>query len=77
MKREMLSNVNCKPDVCPKCGGNIVDIIYGEPSQGLYERFLRNEVILGGCCMVVDETGYISNPEWGCVKCGRQFKLVK
>ena len=77
MKREMLSNVNSKPNVCPICGGNIVDIIYGEPNQELYEQSLRKEVILGGCCVVVDESGNMTNPEWGCVKCGRQFKLVK
>ena len=77
MKRSMLINVNNRPDACPQCGGNIVDIIYGEPNQELYEQSLRNEVILGGCCVVVDETGNMTNPEWGCVKCGRQFKLVK
>lgn len=54
MKRNMLINVNNRPDVCPLCGGNIVDIIYGEPNQG-----------------------NMTNPEWGCVKCGRKFKLVK
>ena len=77
MKRNMLINVNSRPDVCPLCGGKIVDIIYGEPNQELYEQSLRNEVILGGCCVVVDETGNMTNPEWGCVKCGRKFKLVK
>ena len=77
MKRSMLINVNSRPDVCPQCGGNIVDIIYGEPNQELYEQSLRNEVILGGCCVVVDETGNMTNPEWGCVKCGRKFKFVK
>lgn len=73
----MLSNVHCKPDVCPKCGGNIVDIIYGEPNQELNEQSLRNDVVLGGCCLIVDETGNMTNPEWGCVKCDRKFKLVK
>ena len=77
MKREMLSNVNSKPNVCPNCDGNIVDIIYGEPNQELYEQSLRKEVILGGCCVVVDESGNMTNPEWGCVKCGKRFKLVK
>lgn len=43
--------VNRKPCKCPKCGGKVVKIVYGEPSPELFEMADRKEVVLGGCCI--------------------------
>lgn len=62
-----------KPDRCPKCGGRIVPIVYGEPTPETGERAERKEVILGGCCLMEDDEGNLLSPQWGCVKCGREY----
>ena len=73
MKRKMIIEVNERPQTCPKCGGKVVEIIYGEPTQEAYERSLEGEFILGGCCINIDENGQGMNPQYGCIDCGRQF----
>ncbi len=34
---------------CPVCGGDGLEIIYGFPTQELFEAAQRGEVALGGC----------------------------
>lgn len=35
---------------CPRCGSEqTVEVIYGLPAPGLFERAERGEVVLGGC----------------------------
>ena len=58
---------------CPKCGGKVVKIIYGEPTEELFEASERNEVILGGCCITIDEEGNQTAPEHGCINCRETF----
>lgn len=58
---------------CPKCGGKVVKIIYGEPTEELFEAADRGEVILGGCCIALDENGNQISPEYGCVDCDERF----
>ncbi len=65
--------VKSKPQTCPKCNGKIVDIIYGEPSYELFEAAERGEVVLGGCCICVDENGNINDPSWECTNCHTTF----
>ena len=65
--------VSIKPDKCPKCGGKVVKIIYGEPSIEAFEAEERGELILGGCCIQVDEEGNSLMPDWQCKKCNAQF----
>ena len=60
---------NKKPDKCPICGGNIVPIVYGMPMGDLEEKADRGEVILGGCCIAVDEHGHNMMQEWACTNC--------
>lgn len=60
---------NKKPDKCPICGDNIVPIVYGMPMGELEEKADRGEVILGGCCIAVDEHGHNLMPEWACTNC--------
>lgn len=64
---------NSVPKTCPKCGGKVVKIIYGEPSQELFEASVRGEVILGGCCIEVDENGNRLDPQYGCIDCEATF----
>ena len=72
MKKILKSNGN--PDKCPKCGEKVVSIVYGLPMGELFEKAERGEVVLGGCCIAVDENGRIMMPEWACVGCGCEFK---
>ena len=62
-----------KPDRCPKCGGRIVPILYGEPTPEAGEMERRKEIILGGCCIFEDEDGNLMSPQYGCVKCHREY----
>ena len=59
--------------VCPKCGGKIVEILYGEPTEELFNAAERGEVILGGCCIAFDEQGNQIDPQYGCVDCDERF----
>ena len=47
--------VTRKPCKCPKCGGKVVKLVYGEPGPELFEMADRKEVVLGGCCIHSDE----------------------
>lgn len=58
---------NRKPCKCPKCGGKVVKIVYGEPSPELFEMADRKEVVLGGCCHMEGD------PQWVCCECEQQF----
>jgi hypothetical protein len=72
MKRSI--KVSTKPDKCPKCGGKVVEILYGAPTYEAFEASERGEIVLGGCCISVDEEGNLQNPDWQCIKCKTQFK---
>ena len=60
---------NKETKICPVCGGKLVPIVYGEPMGELMEMAERGEVVLGGCCIEVDENGCIVNPKWACTNC--------
>lgn len=55
--------------VCPTCGSKAVPIEYGEPGQEMIEASGRGEIILGGCCVGIDES-----PEWGCLVCESEWR---
>ena len=57
-----------KPVHCPYCGGRVVPVVYGEPSEEVFDKHARGEVVLGGCCI----TG--KDPKWECNKCGQWFR---
>lgn len=65
--------VSSKPEKCPKCGGKVLDILYGMPMGEAVEAYKRGELILGGCCIRVDEEGNSLMPDWQCKKCNAQF----
>lgn len=59
-----------KPITCPYCGGRVVPIVYGEPSEEICKQAEEGKVALGGCCIHADG----SDPEWECNQCGQWFK---
>ena len=59
--------VNRKPCKCPKCGGKVVKIVYGEPCPELFEQAERKEVVLGGCCINLDGNGRIQSRQTDCL----------
>lgn len=69
MKNEKRITLKChqKPETCPQCGGKVVEIIYGEPTQETFEMAERSEVMLGGCILTEDA------PDWQCTKCGQHY----
>lgn len=52
---------------CPKCGKNLVEIVYGMPAPELFEAAERGEVILGGCCFSGDD------PKYHCKNCNIDY----
>ena len=65
--------VSSKPEKCPKCGGKVLDILYGMPMGEAFEAEERGEIILGGCCIQIDGEGNSLMPDWQCKKCNVQF----
>ena len=65
--------VSSKPEKCPKCGGKVLDILYGMPMDEAVEAYERGEIILGGCCIQIDGEGNSLMPDWQCKKCNAQF----
>ncbi|MCP4229175.1 MAG: hypothetical protein GY771_03385 [bacterium] len=54
------------PDpTCPECrSGDVIRMVYGEPSEEMYEAAERGEIGLGGCEISDD------NPSYYCKECG-------
>lgn len=53
---------------CPRCQSeNLIDIVYGYPSQQLQKAALEGKVKLGGC--IID----FANPIYSCKTCNNQF----
>ena len=61
-----------RPKRCPRCGGEVCDIIYGMPVATWEEDHLKatgHKAVLGGCCLSVDG----KDPDFQCEDCGLQF----
>jgi len=57
-----------KKHICPECkASDIVDIVYGYPSEQTLQSWVKKEIELGGC-IVQDE-----NPQHKCKKCKHQW----
>ena len=52
---------------CPRCGMDLLEIVYGLPNSELFEAEQRGEVILGGCCLFGDD------PRYYCKNCDLNF----
>lgn len=54
--------------ICPQCGAHdVVEIVYGLPTDKLTEAAQRGEVVLGGC-IVTD-----NDPRWACKSCNHKW----
>ena len=60
---------NKETRICPVCGGKLVPIVYGFPMEEVMEMADRGEIVIGGCCIEVDEKGRSLMPEWACTNC--------
>ena len=62
---------NNKPDSKVNCpnghSDNIIPIVYGYPSDELFEQAKQGEIHLGGCCITQDD------PHWYCKKHDLEF----
>ena len=38
-------------ETCPECGGPILEVVWGYPTEEDFERASRGEFILAGCCI--------------------------
>ena len=57
-----------KKYICPECKSNeVIDIVYGYPSEQTLQSWYKKEIELGGC-IVQDE-----NPQHKCKKCEHQW----
>ena len=59
-----------RPKVCPKCGGEILDILYGMPTATWEEDYFKktgHHASLGGCCIEEDMPDYV------CKDCETEF----
>ena len=70
---EKVVRVAERPVNCSVCNGRVVPIVYGSPSCELFEAAERGEVVLGGCCIMVDSNGRSVMPSWACIDCKTEF----
>lgn len=59
-----------RPKHCPRCGGDVCDIIWGKPAATWEDDHFKetgHKAVLGGCCI----TG--NDPDYQCEDCGQQF----
>ncbi len=70
----MIIDVIRRPRKCPKCGGEVCDILYGEPIPTWKEDYFNEtgrNAVLGGCCINENR-----NPDYECEDCGLQFNKL-
>jgi len=53
---------------CPVCNNKMVKIVYGTPTEKLWEKAKQRKAFIGGCCYTVDYS-----PEYHCYKCRKSF----
>ena len=56
MRKMKTITIERKPRKCPVCGNKVVKIVYGMPGPELMEQAMSGEVILGGGCIISDES---------------------
>lgn len=61
-----------KPKTCEKCGGNVVKILYGEPTSESFKRSEEHKLVIGGC-LIIDGV----SPDWECINCHQQFRKIR
>lgn len=66
-----ITPVDMKPTTCPYCGGKVVKICYGEPTEETMRKADKGEVVLGSCLLGPE------SPDWQCINCGCEFRKEK
>lgn len=57
-----------KKHICPECKATeIVDVVYGYPSEEILQSWFKKEIELGGCIIGKQ------NPSHKCKKCEHQW----
>lgn len=56
---------------CPACGATAAarPLMFGFPSEEMFEASERGEIILGGCCLPEGPL-----PHWRCEECRAEFE---
>jgi len=59
-----------KPSCCPKCGGEVYELLYGMPNVGKEQELLERGIryIYAGCAITEGQ-----RPKWQCSECQQQF----
>jgi len=58
--------------ICPACKQKTgVEILYGFPSIEMAEASERGEIVLGGCCIDLND------PERACTSCGHEWRIKR
>jgi hypothetical protein len=61
-------NTKRKTRSCPECDSeNVAGIVYGYPSEEMFDQSERGDIVLGGCCVTEDD------PEWRCKDCENEW----
>ena len=55
---------------CPRCGNELLPIVYGMPGPEMLKKAERGEIYLGGCLITPD------NPKYYCDACDKEFYEV-
>lgn len=69
----MIIDIIRRPKKCPRCGGEVCDILYGEPTATWEEVYLAetgHRAVLGGC--IISE----NMPDYECAKCELQLRKL-
>ena len=57
---------------CPMCESKeVIPIMYGYPGYDAFLAEKRGEVVLGGCCITMED------PQWFCKNCRYAFQKAK
>lgn len=58
-----------KDNICPVCGtNNVIEIIYGDPTEEAIKEYEKGNIELGGCMFEGDE------PNLKCKNCGATWE---
>ena len=57
---------------CPNCksANDVIEIIYGSPTDEVFKEVEKGKLILGGCCIELNHS-----PIWYCKKCQLEFGI--
>ena len=69
LKFKRIKNKNCVQKICPKCGGKLIEILYGFPTPESVEKYKKGEIELGGCEILLDKP----QPKYHCRKCDKSY----